>query len=216
MTLDYQHIVLYGALALALIGGTYLYEAKRAEVAEGRAVAAESKAADSEAQNKLFQQNVQVQLSQLAAQNAQLSAALAQRQVLEVKVPQQNASLTAAQVAAGIDSTTGNKVGTTVAQGDSLILPTTLGKDALSALQLVPLLQADKVALTTENTNLSKSLDLEKQAHVSDVTALNLQITADKLEIKAVKAQARKSKFRWLGAGIIIGYGLRLATGKVV
>lgn len=212
MILDKQHIVLYLALAASLLLGTYLF-AKRAEVAEGKAIAAEIKAADSEAQNKLFQQTVQVQLSQLAAENQQLSMALAQRQVLEVKVPQQNSTLSASQVAAGIDSTTGNKVGTTVVQGDTLILPTALGKEALSALQLVPLLQADKVTLTAENTNLSKALDLEKQAHVSDVQSCQLQVTADKLEIKAVKAQARKSKLKWFFFGFLAGQAVRLTTG---
>lgn len=212
MILDTKHIILTATLVGTLLGGVYLFESNRADKAEAKAESAQATAQLLNQQNKDFQLSVNSQLAALTAQNQQLALALSQRQVLEVKVPQQNASLTAAQVSTALDTATGNKVGTTVAQGDTLILPTALGKDALSALQLVPLLQADKANLTTENINLSKSLDLEKQAHTSDITACQATVTSAQAEVKAVKAQARKSKFKIF----FIGYAAGFITQKLL
>jgi hypothetical protein len=194
MLLDSKHIWLTIALVLALLFGVYAIESKRADKAEAQAQAAQ-------VANAQFQDQVNKQLVTLANENLALQQALAQRQVVEVQVPKQNIQLAAPQVAAGIDQAVGAKPGTTVVSGDTLILPLPLGQQALSALQLVPLLQQDKVDLTAQVTNVSKELDLEKQAHASDVNSC-------KLEVVALKKKGHKNIFKAVAIGIGIGIGI--------
>jgi hypothetical protein len=128
-----------------------------------------------------------------------LAKALQARQTVEVKLPVQNASLSASQVAQGLGQ------GATAA-GDTIVLPLPLGQLALTDMQLVPLLTQDKAQLQAELANETQSLTLEKQAHASDVKALNAQIDVDKVELKTEKALARRSKMRWFAAGVVVGF----------
>ena len=199
MTLDKTHIILYVCLAGALLGGTYLITDRQAEHARTQLAVAQAQLVQTQAANNTFQSQVAQQLAQLQAQNADLAKALQARQTVEIKLPAQNATLSASQVAQGLGQ------GAT-ASGDTIVLPLPLGQIALTDMQLVPMLQTDKAQLSTELANETQSLQLEKEAHTSDVKALNAQIDVDKVELKAVKAEARKSKFKWFAAGVIVGF----------
>lgn len=61
---------------------------------------------------------------------------------------------------------------------------------------------------------LDKTVDLQKQEITSDKTVLATQIDADKKELTAVKAQARKSKIKWFFAGVVAGFLGRSITLK--
>jgi hypothetical protein len=54
--------------------------------------------------------------------------------------------------------------------------------------------------------NETQSLQLEEEFHTSDVKALQAQIDTDKVELKAEKALARRSKLRWFAAGVVVGF----------
>jgi len=199
MVLDRHHIILYVCLAGALLAGTFFIADRKAENARTQLAVAQAQLVQTESANKDFQAQVAQQLAQLQAQNADLAKALQARQTVEVKLPAQNASLSASQVAQGLGQ------GAT-ATGDTIVLPLPLGQIALTDMQLVPLLEADKATLTTELANETQSFTLEKESHVSDVKALNAQIEVDKVELKTEKALARRSKMRWFAAGLIVGF----------
>ena len=187
------------SLALALLVGTYLIADRKAEADRTQLAVAQAQLVQTVSANRDFQSQVAQQLAQLQAQNADLAKALQARQSVEVKLPAQNASLSASQVAQGLGQ------GAT-ASGDTIVLPLPLGQLALTDMQLVPMLQTDKAQLTTELANETQSLQLEKDAHTSDVKALQAQIDVDKVELKAEKALARRSKLRWFAAGVVVGF----------
>jgi hypothetical protein len=94
----------------------------------------------------------------------------------------------------------------------NFLAPLPLAQKSLTALLAVPVLQADKKDLTaqvdaekTALANSDKALGLERQAHASD----NAACTADKKSLSAqidkVKADARRSKFKWFLTGFVSG-----------
>jgi hypothetical protein len=206
LVLDRHHIILYVSLALALLAGTYLIADRKAETARTDLAVAKAQLVQTVSANRDFQAQVSAQLAQLQQENQALADALKVRQKVEVSIPAQNASLSASQVAQQIQTATKAKDGEVSATGDLLTLDLPLGQQALSALQLVPLLQQDKADLTVQVANDEKALQLEKESHASDVKALNAQIETDKVELKSVKATATRSKLRWFAAGVVVGF----------
>jgi hypothetical protein len=206
MVLDTKHFIGYGLAIVLALGLVYTIESKVADKAQSRADLAEAKAELISKQNADFQAQVSSQLAQLQAENASLAKALTAREQVEKLLPTKNGSLTATQVSSAISQALNAKQGEVSASGDTITVDLPLGQEITTALQLVPLLQTDKTQLQTELANETKALDLEKQSHASDVNALNVQISADKVELKAVKAQARRSKLRWFAAGVVVGF----------
>lgn len=195
MTLDRTHILLGLGAALLALFGVYSIEARIADKAQSRAELASQHAADLEKQNAAFQ-------AATSAEIAELKATISAREASEAKQTTQNRVLTVPQVATEI-----GKVAQTTApatQGDTLILPLPLAQTALTDMQLVPLLQADK-------SDLAKSLELEKQAHTSDVTACRVAVEAAQSETKAVKAKARKNIIKAFFIGVVVGFAGRAA-----
>jgi hypothetical protein len=82
----------------------------------------------------------------------------------------------------------------------------------LQMLEAETTLEVDKADLVKSNNNLQVQLvnetaiyEAEKKAHVSDNAANTAVITAKDAEIKDIKAQCRKSKFKWFGLGFLAG-----------
>jgi regulator of replication initiation timing len=218
LNLDKHHIILYvAAICLALIG-VYLVEARVADNAQSRADAAEGKAQLIAQQNKDFQTQVAQQVQQLVLQNAQLqqanqalAAQIAQTNAILAQQKKKDATLPPDQLA--------NRI-VTLAPGGSIVVETNgylvdqpEAVAIAQTLEEVPALTANIGKLESENANLTtvvandtKTLDLEKQSHASDVNSLNAAITADKAVLAATKAQCRKSKFKWFGAGVVVGF----------
>ncbi len=225
LTLDKHHVIPYVAAILLALVGVYLIEARVADHAQSQADAAEAKAQIIADQNQKFQQQVAQQVQQLVVQNSQLQQA---NQALSAEIAQTNALLAAQktkdaklppdQLAARI---------VTLAPGGTIVVNTNGYEvdqvEAVSIVQTleeVPALTKNVQDLQKENSNLTtviandvKSSDLEKQSHASDVTSLNATIAADKAEITAVKAQCRKSKLKWFGIGVVVGFVGRHFTG---
>jgi small-conductance mechanosensitive channel len=225
LNLNAHHIVLYSvAIALALIG-VYLIEARVADNATAKANAAEGKAELIAQQNKDFQTQVAQQVQQLVLQNAQLQQA---NQALSAQIAQTNAILAQQKKTdASLPPTELAKRIVTLAPGGSITVQTNGylvdQPEAIAiaqTLEEVPALSANVKALESENANLStiiandsKTLDLEKQSHVSDVNSLNAVVAADKVVLAATKAQCRKSKLKWFGIGFVSGFVARHFVG---
>lgn len=210
MQLDKQHIILYVTLAIALIGGTYLIADKRAESARTEAAVAKAEKAQIVAANAQFQSQVTAELAQLQAQNQALQSQLAQRDKVEKSISTSNGSLTLPQVASGIQTATGGKDGEATANGQFIQLDLPLGQQALSALQLVPLLQADKADLTIEVSNSGKALDLEKSAHKSDIETDKKVLGSCQDDLKSSQRSKLKDIMKTAGIALGIGIGIGL------
>lgn len=210
MTLDTQHKVLYVCLATTLLVGTYLFADHRAESARTEAAVAKAQLAQVQTANATFQAQVSAQLNQLQAQNDSLTKALSARQQTEKVIPTQNGSLTPPQVATGIQTATGGKNGEATSNGQFIQLDLPLGQQALSALQLVPLLQADKADLTIQVSNDEKALDLETKAHTLDKEADKKALDSCKVDLKSANRSKLKDVMKAAGIALGVGIGIGL------
>lgn len=192
MQLDKKHLILTALLIILALFGVYAVEARIADKAESKAELASQHAADLEKANATFQ-------AQTVAQLAALQTQLSERTVSEAKLATQSGSLTAPQVATQIATVAKVSEASVTSTVDSVTFPLPLAQAALTDMQLVPLLTQDK-------SDLQKSLDLEKQAHVSDVQACQVQVMAAQAETKAVTTKARKNYLKAFFAGVVVGF----------
>lgn len=218
MQLDRHHILLYiGIFILALLG-VYGIMARVADKATARAEKAEAKAELITEQNKEFQAQITQQVQQLVLQNQQLAAQNQQLEADRARLNQalldqktKDSHLPPDQLAARIVSLAPG--GSIKVQTDGYLVDQPEAIAIAQTLEEVPVLKANVSNLEQENANLTtevandgKALDLEKQSHAGDVSALNATIMANKAQLAAVKAQCRKSKLKWFGAGVVIGF----------
>jgi hypothetical protein len=213
------HLVLVLILILTVGGSVYGVESLIARHDSENASKYAAIAAQANQQNQQFQLQVQAEIKtlieanqQLANQNAQLATALAKRQTVEVNIPRQVGSLTATQVATQLGGT---------ATSDTINLPLPQAQTALSDVLLVPQLQADKTDLQTQLTNETQVAANNKKLYEDESTALTNEQkahtadnTANAAKITALNAECKKSKWKWFGIGVAVGYGLRIITVK--
>jgi hypothetical protein len=214
------HILLLAIVAGLIFGGVYGVESLIAKARDAEASRYSQIASDTAKQNQQFQLQVQAQIAtlvaanqQLANQNQQLVVSLANRQVQEVSIPKQTASLTASQIAIELQGT---------ANGDNVSLTLPVAQNVLASVRLVPLLQKDKTDLQSAYDNQvqiannnQKLYEGERDALVSEQKSHKADNDASAAEIKKVKADCRKSKWKWLGIGIVIGFIGRGFVGGV-
>lgn len=201
VTLDTKHLIGYGLAILLALGLTYSIEARIADKADSRATAAEAQLVLIQKQNTDFQASVQKQLDALASQNQTLTNALAAQKKID-------SSLTPSQL--------GERVATLTDVPKNEVTPLENGHfDLTSNAVLQAALKLEEVpVLTQQLANETQSLDLEKQAHNSDVVAGNAALAACKTDVAKVTADARKSKWKWFAAGVVIGFLGRAFTYK--
>jgi len=225
LNLDHHHLILYGVAICLALGGVYLIEARVADNATARANAAEGKAQLISEQNKQFQTQVSQQVQQLVLANSQLqqanqalSAQIAQTNAILAQQKKVDASLPPNELAKRIVSLAPG--GNVTVEANGYLVDQSEAVAIAQTLEEVPALTANLGKLESENANLttvvandSKTLDLEKQSHASDVTSLNAALAAGKAELGAVKAQCRKSKLKWFGVGVVVGFVGRHFTG---
>ena len=225
ISLDHHHILLYCAVFILSLLGIYGIESRVADKERTRADAAEAKSQLIQAQNKDFQTQVAQQVQQLVLQNTQLQQA---NQVLSSEIASTNALLAAQktkdkslppdQLAARIvtlvpgGSISVQPNGYLFDQPEAVAVAQTL--EEVPALESnVQKLESENANLTTEVTNDVKTLDLEKQSHAHDITADQAKLNAVNAELSQVKADCRKSKFKWFGAGVVVGFVARHFVG---
>jgi hypothetical protein len=193
MVIDKKHLIGWGLAVLLALGLVYSIEARIADKADARATAAEAQLSLIQKQNADFQSSVQKQLDSLASQNQQLTNALAKQKQID-------ASLSPSQL--------GERVASLTDVPKTEVTPLENGHfDLTSNAVLQAALKLEEVPVLTEQfSNETKSLDLEKQAHQSDLVASNAALTSCKADLTKVTADARKSKWKWFGAGVVVGF----------
>jgi hypothetical protein len=151
----------------------------------------------------------QMTLDALTKQNASLAASVAQRQVVLAQRQTEIQTLPLPQVATrwqeligGANDIVSSTMGLSISDGGA--------RRTVSQLEQVPVLVADKADLQKIADN--KQIELDKAGVL--IVSLSKQVkgTEDtcKLQVDAVKAQARKSKRNWFIAGFVSGIATRL------
>ena len=179
--------------------------------------AANSKALASQAQQVAQQYAVLVQT--LSAQNASLNAAMAQRAVTQKAQVVTDSNLPMAGVAArwavlipSVQPSTPITGGISLTSGQA--------HDSLEYMEQVPTLQANLADETKiagdylQEVQKSDILNADLTAQVTGLQKENTDLVAkDKADVKACKAQERKSKMTWIKRALAIGFGLGLYAG---
>lgn len=166
------------------------------------------------------EQNWNVQNAQSQQLIATLAKTIAQREVAAQKQQQIDATLSAQAAADRLALQTLAAAGQVIAQGDSVLMDLPVSREVVQLLDTVPVLQADLAdtqkqlgAETVVATNLQANVDGQKSL-ITSLQAQNAdQVKACDAQIKVVKAEARKGKLKYLGVGVVIGFGLRLLLG---
>ena len=209
-----HHVVLYAALAIVIGIGIYFVESKYAALQEARAQAAEQALAVEKDHNaqlvKQFTDNEakrQLELQQIYQTIAQIQTQTKVQIIHDKTAP-------APEVGHRIETITGVPQGTiTLNPQDDLIVPLPLARDIVVKLDQG---EADAKVVVQQ----AKVIETQKGT-ISDQTAIIAEdkkvlvatIDADKKELNAEKANARKGKLKWFGIGFVAGFVTRGFAG---
>jgi hypothetical protein len=220
MILDRHHVVLYAVAIVFALGLTYVIESKVADRADQKYQDLKTLSDQKDSANAQFQKQITDQMAQLAMQNTQLQAANTQQNAFVSSLIGQlkankakDATLPPTDLATRIQSLAPGGNITVVVDGYHLDQAEAVS--IAQGLEEPPILNqqiADKDVIIKNDeliiSNDVKSLDGEKQSHGSDVAALKADLATANQEIIKVKADARKSKFKWFIAGVVTGFTL--------
>jgi hypothetical protein len=220
MTLDKHHIILYGVAILFALGLTYAIESKVADKADQKYQDLKTLSDQKDATNAQFQKQITDQITQLAMQNSQLQAENVQQNALVSNLLAQlkanktkDATLPPTDLATRIQTLAPGGSITVISDGYHLDQAEAVA--ITQGLEEAPILQqqydADQKVIDNDTIiieNDAKALNAEKQSHKSDVDAIQAKLDTANQEIKTVKADARKSKFKWFIAGVVTGFTL--------
>jgi DNA/RNA endonuclease YhcR with UshA esterase domain len=218
-TFGISHIVLFTMLALAIFGGIYLYDSKRADAADARATLSDYKAQQAVATNSTYQTQVQTQIAALTEQNSQLAAEVS---VLSraSQVRTQTLVVTQKSDATLAPSALSQKWNALLKDANAST-PTVTGYvvsnqgavETVQALDSIPVLTSNLAdansTITTQQTEIANdalALTMEQSAHTADNLTAKTQLAASALDLKACKADARKGKLKWFGIGFVVGF----------
>jgi hypothetical protein len=202
-----HHISLYVLLAAALGFGIYSVESKIASVAESKAEAA----AMALVVEKDHSAQLQAAYTTAEAQRKQdRDAYLASIQQIQSQAKVQiihDQQLPAPDLGHRIETLTGFKQGTvTLNSNDDLIVPLPLGREIVTKLDQG---EADAQIVVKQDAIIKSQIEtIGQQTGIiaEDKAVLAKQIDADGKELKAVKDEAKKSKFKIFGAGVVVGF----------
>ena len=232
--LDTKHLVLVGLLIVALLGAVYLFESKRADIAEAKADLASQAAtlltkaaANSALQNAAIQQANKEQQAALESANAQLIQANKQLQASNAQLTaklinqqHQDAQLPPTGQASRWEALVPQATVTVTSAGFSVD-----PNGGLATLQDLEELTTDRTKIENleSESNISetllqneeKALQLEQAAHVSDLTndaaqlkAANDKMAAVQAQFNAYKKKSHKNILKTLAIGVGIGIGI--------
>ena len=207
-----HHIILLVIVVGLAFGGIYGVESLVARHDAANASQMTLILKQQQQQTASLEANWQAVETQLVAQNAQLTQDIAtSNQRLAVQI-QKNATLTATQAAEQIASTT---QGTASASGNNVVLDLLTARKVSDALITLPVVQTELIDTTKQLTNTQTMLT-NSQADVAQQKLLVTdEIQSCKAQVALVKSQARKSKLKWFGAGVVVGFiGKRLLLGS--
>jgi hypothetical protein len=151
----------------------------------------------------------------------QVAALTAQNQILENGIVSRDSGLKVQQLKDQSDTIQQltNRVNQLETQGNAVVsnggitLDATQAKETVTDLENVPVLKKDLADTNTELTDRQYELQLSSalvKNQAALITGLDNQLADQtkecKDEVSTIKAQARKSKFKWFGAGVIVGF----------
>lgn len=205
--LSAHHIVLYVLLLGSALTGVYLVESKIASLQEAKAQAAEQALAVEKDHELQLTQAFQQAQTQRDAQNAQFLQTIQQLQS-QVKVQiVHDKALPAPDLGHRIEDLTGFKQNTiTLDSSQGLIVPLPLGQEIVAKLDQG---LADAQTVVQQQgviKNQNDTITGQASVIVEDKKVLSSQIAADGKELNACKADNRKSKLKWFGLGVIVGF----------
>jgi len=214
------HILLLGVVVLLVFASVFGIEYVVAKHDSATAAQYQAIAADTARQNAQIQAQTQAQIALLSQQNAQLEAqigqlaqAISNRDAKLISQQLQIPTLTPVQVAQAYQPFLSKGTATVPTTGSGVLLDTSGSQEVLAQLEELPVARLDILDLkgmvakqgteiqnqTTLNGSLETALKSEQASHVADANAC-------KAELTTVKAQARKSKLKYLGIGVVIGF----------
>jgi hypothetical protein len=219
------HLVLLVILVSLTFGGVYGVETLVAKHDASTASQYQAIAAATAAQNATIQAQTQQQIALLAAQNSQLEAQISQlsqaisnRDAELIKQQAKIPALTPVQVASNIQPFLSKGIATVEPTG--ILLDTPASQEVLTQLEELPICKADEADLKaietkqeTEIANLSTSNGSLQTALTSEKASHKADVEADATELVKVKADARKSKLKYLGIGYVAGFLSRKLVG---
>ena len=220
MILDKHHIILYAVAIVFALGLTYTIESKIADRADAKFEAQKAIDQQKDVSNAQFQKQAADQLAQMKSVNDQQQLLNAQSQAAIASLRQQlkdqqgkDATLPPNDLAARIQTLAPGGIVTPIAGGYTLDQPE--GVAIAQALENISVLNQelslDQMVISRDDTviaNDEKSLDVEKAAHAADNATAAVDKKTLNDQIASIKADARKSKFKWFIAGVVAGFTL--------
>jgi hypothetical protein len=203
-TFGVSHVVLIACLFVSLVGSVYLFDSRRADRADYAAQLAQQHEAQVVAANTTFQQQTQARIAELTATVAQLQAGQQVRVVQLATQQKTDATMAPTDLADRWEKLV----------PDSKVLPTpsgymldpSSGLKTVQSLEQVPILTANLADEVKIANSFQSEYKLEQAAHTSDNDTCKVQLATDATTLKAVKADARKSKWKWFIAGVVTGF----------
>jgi uroporphyrin-III C-methyltransferase len=226
----HERIIIVALVLLAGSWGYSRYADNAASKAEARATIAEQTLATQKAQDAQNQAQI-VQLTQqyqqltqvLATQNASLAASIASRQTVQAAQVATDAHLAPSALATRLATLANTPVEEVSVTPTGLALTEQAAVTVTETLEAIPVLQADlkdtQATLQTSEATVAKANDLIAE-QTKQIAALNTTLSdtvkADAAELKAVKAEARKSKAKWFKIGSIVGFITGMYVGHAI
>jgi len=205
--LSAHHIVLYVLLAGALLTGVYLVESKLSSLAEAKAAAAEQALAVEKDHSAQLAAAFAANEAQRQKDNAAFIASITQIQAQAKTQVIIDRTLPVKDTGHRIEDLTGFKQGTVVFDpNDNLIVPLPLGREIVARLDQGVADEQTVVKQEGVIKNQAASINDLNGIIVEDKKVLSATIEADAKVLSAEKAKARKSKMRWFGAGVVVGF----------
>jgi len=205
--LSVHHIVLYVLLAGALLTGVYLVESKLSSLAEAKAAAAEQALAVEKDHSAQLAAAFAANEAQRQKDNAAFIASITQIQAQAKTQVVIDRTLPVKDTGHRIEDLTGFKQGTVVFDSsDNLVVPLPLGREIVARLDQG--IADAQTVVKQDNVIKNQTATIADQASiiVEDKKVLAAQIDTDTKVLNAEKAKARKSKLKYFGAGVIVGF----------
>ena len=215
-----HHIALLVIVALLIFGGVYGVESLIASHDVANAVKYEQILQEQQKQTAVLQAQLETRETEWQAQNQaalatiqKLSSGITQRTQQLDQTKQQNATLTTSQLSDKLTHQTGANPGEITATADTINidLPTAIHiADRFDEYQTLTLNYADVQTQLSQEKTIAANLQQDVTDTKGVVTAKDVELADQKksyeAQISQVKADARKSKARWFGLGVIVGF----------
>ena len=211
--LSTHHIVLYVLLAGAALTGVYLVESKLSSLADAKAAAAEQALAVEKDHSAQLAAAFAANEAQRQKDNAAFIASITQIQSQVKTQVVIDRTLPVKDTGHRIEDLTGFKQGSVIFDSsDNLIVPLPLGREIVARLDQGA---ADAQTVVKQDGVIKNQIltinDLNGMV-VEDKKVLQTQIDVDSKVLSAEKSKCRKSKLKYLGVGIVIGFIGRVIT----